>query len=221
MSPRDVAEALLRRWYVLLLGLVLTAAGAWQVLHPAPRYLSSAVVVLKPPATGNQPNQLTNLQPPLATLSYGVIQQLESPAGRAELTAAGVRGGYRLIPRNSGTSATPQYLIPSVQVQAERAGGAEADTAVRRVIDVYARHVVAVQDAQRVAPRLRITASVLVAPSAAAVQGVRSRALAGTALLGLTGTFLAALWWDRYARRRMRNSPGPVRHPEGVPVTAS
>ncbi|MEU4653985.1 hypothetical protein AB0G32_08595 [Streptomyces sp. NPDC023723] len=219
MSPRDVAEALLRRWYVALLGLVLTAAGGWQVLHTAPRYLSSAVIVLKPPATGNQPNQLTNLQPPLATLSYGVIQQLESPAGQAELTKAGVRGGYRLIPRNSGTSATPQYLIPSVQVQAERAGGAAADTAVQRVIDVYTRHVAAVQDAQRVAPRLRITPSVLVAPSAAPVLGVRSRALAGTALLGLTGTFLAALWWDRYARRRRRNSPDPVRHPEGVPVT--
>lgn len=222
MSPRDVAEALLRRWYVLLLGLLLTAAGAWQVLHPAPRYVSSAVVVLKPPVTGNQPNQLTNLQPPLATLSYGVVQQLESPAGRAELSEAGVRGPYQLLPRNSGTSATPQYLIPSVQVQAERSGAAEADTAVRRIIDVYTRHVADVQDAQGVEPRLRISASVLVAPSAAPVRGARSRALAGTALLGTTATVLAALWCDRYARRRgeRTGSPaGPLPHVGGVPVT--
>ncbi|MFE1882019.1 hypothetical protein [Streptomyces diastatochromogenes] len=221
MSPRDVAEALLRRWYVLLLALVLTAGGAYQVLHPAPQYLSSAVVVLKPPVTGNQPNQLTNLQPPLATLSYGVIQQLESPAGRKELDSVGVHGTYQLIPRNSGTSATPRYLIPSVQVQAQRSGAVEADTAVRRVIEVYTQHVTALQDAQGIAPASRISASVLVAPSAAPVQGARSRALAGTALLGGIAGILGALWLDRYALRRGKRkdgSPDPVRRTAGIPV---
>ncbi|WP_367319224.1 hypothetical protein [Streptomyces sp. HUAS ZL42] len=221
MSPRDVAEALLRRWYVLLLALALTAAGAYQVLHPAPQYLSSAVVVLKPPVTGNQPNQLTNLQPPLATLSYGVIQQLESPAGRKELESAGVHGTYQLIPRNSGTSATPRYLIPSVQVQAQRSGAVEADTAVRRLIEVYTKHVTDLQDAQGIAPASRISASVLVAPSAAPVQGTRTRALAGTALLGAVAGILGALWLDHVALRRRKRedgSPDPVRHTAGIPV---
>ncbi|WP_030664631.1 hypothetical protein [Streptomyces cellulosae] len=221
MSPRDVAEALLRRWYVLLLALLLTAAGAYRMLHPAPQFLSSAVVVLKPPVTGNQPNQLTNLQPPLATLSYGVIQQLESPAGRKELEAAGVHGTYQLIPRNSGTSATPRYLIPSLQVQAQRSGAVEADTAVSRVIDVYTKHVTDLQDAQNIAPASQIRASVLVAPSAAPLQGNRSRALAGTALLGAIAGILGALWFDRYALwrgKRKDDSSDPVRHSAGVPV---
>jgi hypothetical protein len=214
VSPREVAEALLRRWYVLLLALALTAAGAYKVLHTAPQYQSSAVVVLKPPVTGNQPNQLTNLQPPLATLSYGVIQQLESPTGLEELRSAGVGGSYQLIPRNSGTSATPRYLIPSVQVQAQRAGAAEADRAVRRVIEVYTRHVTDLQTAQGVAPGARISASVLVEPSAAPVRGTRSRALAGTALLGGISGILGALWCDRYALRRSTrkgDSRRPVR----------
>ena len=222
MSPRDVAEALLRRWYVPLLALVLTAAGAYQVLHPAPRYQSSAVVVLKPPATGNQPNQLTNLQPPLATLSYGVIQQLQSPAGRKELDAVGVHGSYQLIPRNSGTSATPRYLIPSVQVQAQRSDAVAADAAVSRIIEVYTEHVTELQDAEGIAPASRISASVLVAASAAPVHGTRTRALAGTALLGGTGGILGALWLDQWALRRRRredDSPDPVRHPAGIPVT--
>ncbi|WP_371657915.1 hypothetical protein [Streptomyces sp. NBC_00280] len=210
MSPRDVAEALLRRWYVLVLALLLTAAGAYPVLRPAPQYLSSAVVVLKPPVTGNQPNQLTNLQPPLATLSYGVIQQLESPAGRKELSAAGVHGTYQLIPRNSGTSATPAYLIPSLQIQARASDPVEADTAVRRIIDVYSGHVADVQEAQGISAAARINASVLVAPSAAQVLGTKSRALAGTALLGGTAAFLSALWFDQYAlRRRSRKSDSP------------
>ncbi len=221
MSPRDVAEALLRRWYVLVLALLLTAAGAYPVIRPAPRYLSSAVVVLKPPVTGNQPNQLTNLQPPLATLSYGVIQRLESPSGREELNSAGVQGTYHLIPRNSGTSATPAYLIPSLQVQARAADPGEADTAVRRIIEVYSAHVADVQKAQGISAGARINASVLVAPSAAQVQGTKSRALAGTALLGATAALLSALWFDQYAlRRRNRKgtSPEPQHHPGGVPV---
>ncbi|KUN19762.1 hypothetical protein AQJ23_35490 [Streptomyces antibioticus] len=210
MSPREVAEALLRRWYVLVFALVLTAAGAYQVLHPAPRFLSSAVVVLKPPVTGNQPNQLTNLQPPLATLSYGVVQQLESSAGRRELAAAGVPGSYQLIPRNSGTSATPRYLIPSLQVQAKGTSAEEADTAVGRVIDVYTRHVTELQEAEGIAAGSRINASVLVAPSAAPVQGTKTRALAGTALLGGIGGMLATLWFDRVAlRRRSRKDGSP------------
>ncbi|MEU6352777.1 hypothetical protein ABZ896_26195 [Streptomyces sp. NPDC047072] len=219
MSPRDVAEALLRRWYVLLLALLLTAAGAYQVLRPAPEYLSSAVVVLKPPVTGNQPNQLTNLQPPLASLSYGVIQQLESPDGHKELKADGVEGTYQLIPRNSGTSATPAYLIPSVQVQARRGSAAEADAVVRKVIEVYGRHVAAVQEAQGVATGARISASVLVAPSSALVQGTKSRALAGTALLGGLGGILGALWFDRFARRRREDVTGPRLYPDEVAVT--
>ena len=221
MSPRDVAEALLRRWYVLVLALLLTAAGAYEVLHPTPQYLSSAVVVLKPPVTGNQPNQLTNLQPPLATLSYGVIQQLESPAGRAELDAAGVHGSFQLIPRNSGTSATPSYLIPSLQVQAQRSDPVRADTEVGRIIDVYSRHVTAMQDAQGIAAGSRITASVLVAPSAAPVQGTRTRALAGTALLGGVGGILGALWFDQFAlRRRARKhtASDPRRQAETIVV---
>ncbi|NEA65226.1 hypothetical protein [Streptomyces sp. SID12488] len=221
MSPRDVAEALLRRWYVLVLALLLTAAGAYPVIRPAPRYVSSAVVVLKPPVTGNQPNQLTNLQPPLATLSYGVIQQLESPAGSKELKSAGVHGTYQLIPRNSGTSATPAYLIPSLQVQARASDPVEADTAVRRIIDVYSGHVADIQEAQGISAAARINASVLVAPSAAQVLGNKSRAVAGTALLGVTAALLSALWFDQYAlRRRSRKETSPDPHPRigGIPV---
>ncbi|MEU6230858.1 hypothetical protein [Streptomyces sp. NPDC047042] len=221
MSPRDVAEALLRRWYVLVLALLLTAAAAYPVLRPAPQYLSSAVVVLKPPVTGNQPNQLTNLQPPLATLSYGVIQQLESPAGQRELASAGVHGRYQLIPRNSGTSATPAYLIPSLQVQARGADPVGADTTVRRIIEVYAKHVADVQEAQGISAGARINASVLVAPSAARIQGTKSRAVAGTALLGATAALLSALWFDQYALRRRNRKDGsraPLGEVGGIPV---
>ncbi|MGW1589873.1 hypothetical protein [Streptomyces sp. NPDC002386] len=216
MSPGNVADALLRRWYVVLAALLLTAAAAYQVVRPAPQYTGSAVVVLKPPVTRNQPNQLTNLQPPLALVSYGVVQQLESPAGERELRAAGVQGTYHLVPRNSGTSATPRYLIPSLQIQSQAAGPDAAVTAVRRIVDVYTKHVDAMQSAQRVPAGSRITASVLTSPSAAEVRGDRSRGLAGTGLLGLAGGVVGALWLDRYLMSRREAAPG--RHAGPVPA---
>ncbi|MFF8865141.1 hypothetical protein ACF08B_24130 [Streptomyces sp. NPDC015139] len=216
MSPGNVADALLRRWYVVVLALLLTAAGAYRVVRPAPQFTGSAVVVLKPPVTRNQPNQLTNLQPPLALVSYGIVEQLQSPAGARELRAAGVRGTYHLVPRNSGTSATPRYLIPSLQVQSQASGSDAAVTAVRRIIDVYTEHVERLQTAQGVSAGARITAAVLVAPSAAEVQGDRGRGLAGTALLGAAAGVLGALWLDRYLLGRRTVSPG--RHAGAVAV---
>ncbi|MGW2650188.1 hypothetical protein ACWC2T_36125 [Streptomyces sp. NPDC001393] len=216
MSPGNVAAALLRRWYVVVVALLLTAVGAYQVVRPAPQYVGSAVVVLKPPVTQNQPNQLTNLQPPLAVVSYAVVQQLQSPSGARELNAAGVHGTYRLVPRNSGTSATPRYLIPSLQVQSRASGPDAAVLAVRRIIGVYTRHVAQMQTAQAVPAGSRITASVLTSPSAAEVQGDKSRGLAGVSLLGLVAGVLGALWLDRYLMNRRQVAPG--RRTAPVPV---
>ena len=195
---------LLRRWYLLVLALLLALGGAYHVLRPTRLYLSSAVVVLKPPVTGGQPNQLANLQPTLATVSVAVLQQMQSPSGLAELRAAGVHGTYGLLPRNSGTSATPQYLIPSVQLQSELTDPASADRVVQELITVYTRHVADLQSAEGIPAASRMSVDVLVAPSAAEVFGTKSRGLAGVGLLGLVGGVLAALWADRWALARQR-----------------
>jgi hypothetical protein len=210
VSPEAFAGALLRRWYVLLLALVLTAAGAYHVLKPTQVYRASAVVVLKPPVTGNQPNQLANLQPTLAALSYDVVQQLGTPAGQAELAAAGVDGVYTLAPRNSGTNATPQYLIPSLQITADQPDPTTADTTVQHVIDVYTAHIAVLQDSQHVATVSRMTVSVLVPPNAALLSGTKSRGLVGVALLGAFGGTAAALWTDRWLLGRGRRRRPPV-----------
>ncbi|MEY2230433.1 MULTISPECIES: Wzz/FepE/Etk N-terminal domain-containing protein [Streptomyces] len=204
MSPGELIRALRRRWYVLIVAAVLAAAGAVQVLHPTQTYLSTAIVVLKPPVTDNQPNQLANLQPPLAAVSYAAVQQLDSPEGAEELRAAGVRGTYRLIPRNSGTSVTPRYLIPSLQIQAEQAEPAAADTAVRKIIEIYTKHLTDMQTQQGVPDSARMSVTLLVPPTSVAQTGNKSRGLAGAALLGGVGGVVVALWTDRLLTRRSR-----------------
>ncbi len=206
MSPGELVRALRRRWYVLVVAIVLAAAGAHQVLRPSPTYLSSAIVVLKPPVTGNQPNQLANLQPPLAAVSYAAVRQLESPAGAAELRATGVEGTYRLIPRNSGTSVTPRYLIPSLQIQAEQPGPDAADAAVRKIIELYTKHLTDLQAKQGIPEAARMSITLLVPPNAVAQTGTKSRGLAGSALLAVVAGVPAALWTDQLLARRSRRA---------------
>ncbi|MGR4880762.1 hypothetical protein ACIPUC_15355 [Streptomyces sp. LARHCF249] len=201
-----MVRALRRRWYVLFLAMVLAAAGAYQVLRPSVTYLSTAIVVLKPPVTGSQPNQLANLQPPLAAVSYAAVQQLGSPAGQAELRAAGVTGTHRLIPRNSGTSVTPRYLIPSLQIQAEQSGPAAADTAVRKVIELYTKHLADLQTEQGIPEAARMSVTLLVPPNAVAQTGTKSRGLAGSVLLAGIAGVPAALWTDQLLARRARRA---------------
>jgi hypothetical protein len=210
VSPGELVRALRRRWYVLLLAALLTAAGAYHVLRPTQLYLSQAVVVAEPPATGNQPNQYTNLNPTVATLSYGVIQQLEAPAGVAELRAAGVHGSYQLIPRNSGTTATPSYQIPTLQVQSEQPDPVDADQVVKTIIGVYNKHLTALQTQQDVPKASRIVGDLLVSPSAAPVYGTKSRGLVGTAVLGAFLGVLGALWLDRWLLGRRARRGGTV-----------
>ncbi|MFB6614463.1 hypothetical protein ACFCV9_09620 [Streptomyces sp. NPDC056367] len=201
-----MVRALLRRWYVLAVAMALAAVGALQVLRPSPTYLSSAIVVLKPPVTGTQPNQLANLQPPLAAVSYAAVSQLESRAGTDELRAAGVEGTYRLIPRNSGTSVTPRYLIPSLQIQAEQPAPAAADATVKKIIDVYSKHLTDLQTKQGIPEAARMTVTLLVPPNSVAQTGTKSRGLAGAALLALVTGVAAALWTDQLLARRTRRA---------------
>ncbi|MFE2552134.1 hypothetical protein ACFXGI_26780 [Streptomyces sp. NPDC059355] len=221
-------RTLRRRWYVLILVAALAAAGALQVLRPTQTYVSSAIVVLKPPVTGSQPNQLANLQPPLAAVSYAAVQHIESPAGAAELRAAGVAGTYRLMPRNSGTSVTPRYLIPSLQVQAEHADPAAANLAVLKVVEAYTKRITAMQAEQQIPEKARMSVTLLVPPTAVAQTGTKSRGLAGAALLAGVCGVAAALWTDQLVTRRNRRrregaDAGPVNEDEAqsrVPVAA-
>ncbi|MFG2868389.1 hypothetical protein [Streptomyces sp. NPDC048338] len=218
MSPEGLVGVLLRRWYVLALVLLVTTAACYPALRPEPRFLSSAVLVVKPPRTDNQPNQLTNLQPALAAVSYAVVQQLRSPEGQAELRADGVHGTYRLSPRNSGTSATPFYSIPTLQIEAEQPEAAEADRVVQLIIAAYGRHLGALQATQDVPEESLMSVDLVNRPGTVSLPPNRSRAVAGVGALGLLCGVMAALWSERYAvRRRHRAAPAP--RPEPTPLS--
>ncbi|MER5636112.1 hypothetical protein ABT095_04075 [Kitasatospora sp. NPDC002227] len=202
MSFRYVVRALLRRWLVLLVAAVLALAGALVVVKPGVVYRSTAVVRVKPPETPQDPTGLTDFRPSLAIIGAAVVTMLKSDSGAAELRRAGVRGEYDLAPRNTGTTKTEAYVVPTVEVSVRGTDPKETDREVGVVIKHFEDHLRELQSALSVPQQRYITSDELVPATALPVQGVKSRGLFGVAALATVVGVAVALWVDEAARRR-------------------
>ncbi|WP_441246871.1 hypothetical protein [Kitasatospora sp. McL0602] len=213
MSFRNVVRALMRRWLVLAIAAVLALAGALVVVKPGVVYRSTAVVRVKPPETPQDPTGLTDFRPSLAIIGAAVVTVLKSDSGAVELRRAGVTGLYDLAPRNTGTTKTEAYVVPTVEVSVRGTDPKETDREVGVVIQHFADHLRELQDHLNVPRQRYITSDELVPATALPVQGVKSRGLFGVAALATVGGVAVALWVEEYARRRRLVRPDrAVRH---------
>lgn len=202
MSSREVIEALRRRWPVIVVGVVLTGLFGWLTAHPQQTYKAVTVIALQPPQTPQHPNRLTDLRPSVALTAAMLTRRLKSPSGDAQLRQAGVRGGYEIAPRNSGTTQTPAYAIPSVEVSVTSADRAAALRSVQVLVTAFDDELNSLQKEWGVALTDRISVVVLAPPTALVLLPVKSRALLGSTLLGAIITVASAFWMDRYAAHR-------------------
>jgi uncharacterized protein involved in exopolysaccharide biosynthesis len=200
----DVFRAITRRWWVLACGFLITLGAGYWAAQPPVAYRAVEVFAVRPPQTPDIPNQLASLRPSVATFSAGVAQRLTSSSSRDDLRAAGVHGPYVLTPRNSGTRQTPEYLIASVQVTVTEPDEQSALRSMATITAAFTRELNALQDAWNVAARERITITMLAEPTANKLPNSRTRALAGTLLLGTGLSVAVALWLDEILARRRR-----------------
>ncbi|WP_344467805.1 hypothetical protein [Kitasatospora kazusensis] len=210
MSFRQVLRALVRRWLVLVLAAGLSLAGALVVVKPGVVYMSTAVVRVKPPETRQDPTGLTDFRPSLAIIGAAVVTVLKSQSGAAELRRAGVSGAYDLAPRNTGTTKTEAYVVPTVEISVRGTDPEQADREVDIVIKAFGAHLRTMQDGLNVPQQRYITSDELVPATALPVMGVKSRGLVGVAALGLVGGVAAALWTDEYLRGRRPRTRAPL-----------
>jgi hypothetical protein len=204
VSLREVIEVLRRQWRVLVIGVVLTGLLGWLAAHPQPTFKAVTVIALQPPQTPRHPNRLTDLRPSIALTAAMVTRRLSSQSGDARLRSQGVQGNYAMAPRNSGTTQTPAYAIPSVEVSVTTNDRATALGSVTQLVTAFDAELTDLQKEWAVAVDDRISVVVLAPPTALALLPVKSRALAGSALLGTMGTVMAALWRNRHMGRRRR-----------------
>lgn len=201
-----MAGVLTRRWYIVLVGMLLTSVGGAQAARPPSRYLGSAVVVLQSPVSPDTPNPLTGLYPSVAITGAAVADRMRSPRAKAEFRAAGVAGPYEFLPRNTGTNQEPHYVIASMTITSIAGDEESALRALTVLTAAFDRELTALQDRWNVAPHLRITVATLVPPSAVLLSHSASRAVLGAGLLGAITTAAITLWSDEILRRRKQRA---------------
>lgn len=201
MFPSDILRALGRRWYVLVVGALLTAAGGPLAIQMPTVYRAQEVVVFQPPPAAGNVNPLTGVYPSLATTTAAVSQRMRSPANLERFRRAGISDAFEFAPRNTGTVQMPQYTIASMSISVTAGDEAVALRSLAALDTAYAHELDQLQDEWDVALDQRIAVSTLVAPSAVLLPTSRPRALIGAGLLGMLVSFAAALWLDQYDRR--------------------
>lgn len=201
----DAVRALSRRWYFVVLGVVLTAVGGYQSARVSPMYLASEVLVIQSPVSVNAPNPLTGIYPSVAITAAAVASSLVTPEAQEDFRKAGVTGTYEFLPRNTGTNQEPRYLISSMTVTNTTDSEDSAIQALYVLTSAYNARLKELQDRWNVRQDLRITVSTLVPPSAVLLSHSASRALFGSAILGGLSTLAFPLWIDTFVRRRQRD----------------
>lgn len=206
----DLWRVARRRWWVLLLGMVLTAVGCYVVQRAPGVYWAYTKVIFLPPVAPGQENPIapdSSSVIPLAGIIQDEIYQGSPPLGSngqdVTLVDQGIYDGWSVRLPNSGGQWATNYAEPFLIVQASGPSAQVVRARMYDLIDQITRLVAAHEDAAHVpvASRVDFTMS----PSAVAVQysnGHRSRAEAIIVLLGVGLSLAVCIVIDRVAQTR-------------------
>lgn len=202
---------LARRWFVLLIGLALTAGWAASAMQVTGVYTARTTITLLPPvgwAVGG--NTLTDSAATLVGFARIVEETIaDSPTGQlfssadTPLYGAGVREGERVYVPNQGGQWAPNFNRPVLIIDVV---GPTAENVVERV-DALTDEIAAIieqrQDEFGVFDDQRIEwQAAPQSPEVSYVGPNRIRMLGGIAALGVMGSAGAALALDILLRRR-------------------
>ncbi|BCY11884.1 hypothetical protein L3i22_069720 [Actinoplanes sp. L3-i22] len=210
MFLSDMAGVLERRWYVIVVGALVTAGAASPAVHTTDRYLSSEVLMIQPPVSEYAPNPVTGLYPSIAVTAATIANRLNTPDSQDELRSKGVTGTYKFEPRNTGTRQEPRYVIGSMSITNISSDEADGLRSLQILSTTYAQELKKIQDDWNVKKDLRITVATLVPPTATLLTHSPLRSLIGVALLGTVLTSAVALWTDVALLRRRRRAKGAL-----------
>src|SRR5690349_2896420 len=116
MFLSDMAAVLERRWYLIIVGALLTAAAASPAVKTQDRFLASEVLMIQPPVSEYAPNPVTGLYPSIAVTAAAIANRLNTSDSQEMFRRKGVTGTYKFEPRNTGTRQEPRYVIGSMSV---------------------------------------------------------------------------------------------------------
>ncbi|GAA1969441.1 hypothetical protein GCM10009798_32530 [Nocardioides panacihumi] len=227
MTTERLVRILLRRWYVVGLGLAITVLGMQQVRAQQGVFFSQVDVVFTAPPTRVAPNTIQANASGLVSIAGMVAAEVNKASNTpvtasagATLAGQGVRDGYQVRLPSDGGQWSRNFDRPVLDVQAI---GAEPEMVRQRVVTVVAeidRVLAELQNADGIPAEDQV--KTLSAPTSAQIfyrKGNTSRATAVTALLGFWLTVVLTVAADSVLVRR-RRARVAVRRVDRVPVGA-
>ncbi|MGF9754922.1 hypothetical protein AAII07_06950 [Microvirga sp. 0TCS3.31] len=220
MTAREFLAAALRRWYVVVLGAVLTLGAFAVVQRQAPVFFTQYNVVLVGPSGTEHTNVLENprygLQPLVGVISTDMNDghpPLLTGDVDATMVGMGARGGVQVRVPNLGTQWRPLFSANYLDVQVAARTPEDVQALAEQTSTRIATLLEQRQDELGVPANLRALAvpssqDPIVYPMA----GSRSRALGATGLTGIAITAVVVFWLERWRpRRRAAAAPAAAR----------
>ncbi len=221
---------LLRRWYLLAIGAVLTLGAMYAVVHLPAVYWTKMTVVLLAPTEEFYPNKIEDPHYALAPIA-GVVAAEWNRENRPMLTASpdttlfgeGKRNTVEVRMPNQGSQWRPLYLTPNIDVQVVGSDPTLVEARAIEVSDELAQILEQRQKDLGVDPRLWITSVPSPAePTVVKVAGSRARSLGALGLTGAIVSVIGIYWIDRALSRRSRRRDRTAADPDSdelEPVT--
>jgi hypothetical protein len=211
-----------RRWYVVLLGMLLTAVAIVIVYQRQGVYWARTNVVFLAPQSHQNPNRLASTSNTLIATS-GIIEQkinrghppILPVSPDVPLVAQGVRDGWQVFVPNYGGQWAVNYERATLIVDVAGPTPAEVTATTKRLVHQITDELLQLQDAQKVKSCNLITAQP--SPAVPVIQYATGRPkVAALATLGLgAGLTCVAAWAvdGLLLRRRRRKSASPPAAP--------
>lgn len=215
MNSVEFLKACARRWYVLLAGLLVTAAAAYVAAGPTVVYSTATTVNIMEPDAGKvrivgvfNPSELDVANVLTARVNGGVHTPLASDPD-VTLESIGILQGSHAQIRNVGGQWLSQVTEPLVAVQAVGPTEQSARSQLNAKVADVGTQLTQLEDQLKVPTKQRLELSTNPSqPTVTREVTSHGRALVGYGLFGL-GLTLCAVWWsDRILARRAARRGG-------------
>jgi hypothetical protein len=229
MTSRDLIVAALRRWYVMLVGAVLSLGCVYVATHQQPVYWTQFNVLLIGPQDPDFPNYLEDPRFTLYPL-VGVVVDDVNHGRRGMLTAStdtnmvgqGMTDGVQVRVPNLGTQWRRDMSASHIDVQVAASTPEEVTRRADDTVDEIAASLAERQDAMRIVPGMRVTARPATkAPPIYQIGGNQMRAAGASGMSGAALTIALVCWLERRRNRRLASAEGAGRVVPAVPVPDS
>lgn len=208
MTTKSVLRAVLARWPLTLVGLVLTALGVQHVLSAPPLYYGEVAVHFLAPSSATNPNRIQTETISLVQTA-GIVKSVVNeghylPAESLSLTIRSSGPASSVSLPNSGSQWFDIYATPMLLVEATGRDPDDVARSVSRAEDRIRRVLDSMQNSDGVNQFNRITVSAAPAAPTVAPQATESRrAAVAVVLLGGGLTLWLTSETDRWLRRRV------------------